>query len=212
MASPNCARSGATDGESTPVIGSLPVDPSRPRYENPTIRQRANIARTGARWSAGAGALAGASGPAPNRGRRPAGAGTSAQDCRLVRSGCAGSRRLPRGLGGHDRGPGTAVAPPHGAPRARTVASRAAGLVNGIAERLGQLVHPFGREEEPRRPHQLLVAQRVVRDALSHDLLLEQSDAVDQTFGPRRASRHVDIDRDDGIDALHHRVIVEDAV
>src|SRR6476661_6939436 len=121
-----------------------------------------------------------------------------------------GARRPPPDFGLPDHGPGAAVAPPREAPRVRTVASRGAGLVNRIAERLGELVHPFGREEKPGRPHQLFVAQRVVRDALSHDLLLEQSNAVDETFGPRRASRYVDIDRDDRVDALDHRVVVED--
>src|SRR5512147_2278418 len=37
------------------------------------------------------------------------------------------------------------------------------------------------------------------------DFFLQLQQAVHQRFGPRRAARHIDIDRDDLIDALHHR-------
>jgi hypothetical protein len=46
---------------------------------------------------------------------------------------------------------------------------------------------------------------------LGHDLLLQHHDAVHEPLRPRRAARHVDVDRDDGVDALHHGVVVEHA-
>src|SRR5262245_32052035 len=70
----------------------------------------------------------------------------------------------PRPVGDHARG--AAVAAPREAPRVSPSASRRAGLVNGIAERLGELVHALRRQEEARRSHQLLVTKRVVGDAL----------------------------------------------
>src|SRR6187402_3777407 len=45
------------------------------------------------------------------------------------------------------------------------------------------------------------------RDAGS-DLLVEADDALDQRLGPRRAARHVDVDREDLVDALEDRVVV----
>src|SRR5947208_15930435 len=73
-----------------------------------------------------------------------------------------------------------AAAPPREAPRVWMRPSRRPCLVNGVPERLGQLVHLLGRQEQPRRADQLLVAEHVVPDALAHDLLLEQPDAVDE--------------------------------
>src|SRR4051812_2661686 len=43
------------------------------------------------------------------------------------------------------------------------------------------------------------------------DLALQLDDAVDERFGPRRATRHEDVHGDDLIDALHERVVVEHA-
>src|SRR4051794_7353554 len=40
------------------------------------------------------------------------------------------------------------------------------------------------------------------------DALLQQHDALDERLGPRRTARHVDVDRDDLIDALGDRVAV----
>src|SRR5262245_50624746 len=48
-------------------------------------------------------------------------------------------------------------------------------------------------------------------ELLLSDLALELHDAVDERLGARRTARHVDVDRHDLIDALHERVIVEDA-
>src|SRR6185369_10315666 len=42
--------------------------------------------------------------------------------------------------------------------------------------------------------------------AIPDHLLLELEDAVDQSFRRRRAAGHVDVDRDDLVDALHHVV------
>src|SRR3954470_24950637 len=41
------------------------------------------------------------------------------------------------------------------------------------------------------------------------DLLLEPDDALDERFRARRAAGHVDVDRDDLVDALQDRVVVE---
>src|ERR1700681_3829425 len=46
---------------------------------------------------------------------------------------------------------------------------------------------------------------------LPGDLLLQLDDRVEQAFGPRRAARQIDVDRDDLVDALHDRVVVEHA-
>ena len=43
------------------------------------------------------------------------------------------------------------------------------------------------------------------------DLLVQREDRVDQHLGPRRAAGQVDVDRDDVVDALHDRVVVEHA-
>src|SRR5260370_26428199 len=43
------------------------------------------------------------------------------------------------------------------------------------------------------------------------DLLLELEDGVENSFGARRAARHVNIDGNDLVAALHDGVIVEDA-
>src|SRR5580700_11543141 len=43
------------------------------------------------------------------------------------------------------------------------------------------------------------------------DLLLNQVDRVEQTVGRRRTAGNVDVDRNDRIDALNDRVVVEDA-
>src|SRR3954454_10597867 len=40
------------------------------------------------------------------------------------------------------------------------------------------------------------------------DALLQQHDALEQRLGPRRAARHVDVDRDHLVDALRHGVAV----
>src|SRR3954464_8323850 len=45
-----------------------------------------------------------------------------------------------------------------------------------------------------------------VGQRLAADLLLQPEDAVEQRFGSRRASRHVDIDGDDLVDALRDAV------
>src|ERR1700754_5084607 len=47
--------------------------------------------------------------------------------------------------------------------------------------------------------------------ALPQDLFLQQSDGVNQLLRTRGASRNVDIDRDDLIDALQYRVVVENS-
>src|SRR5581483_3781239 len=43
---------------------------------------------------------------------------------------------------------------------------------------------------------------------LVEDALLEQHDALEQRFGPRRAARDVHVHRDDLVDSLGHRVAV----
>src|SRR5579884_1322009 len=43
------------------------------------------------------------------------------------------------------------------------------------------------------------------------DLLLNQIDGVQEPIGRRRTPGHIDIDRDDGVDTLYDRVVVEDA-
>ena len=48
----------------------------------------------------------------------------------------------------------------------------------------------------------------VVADALVLDALLQDHDRLEQRFGPRRATGHVHVDRDDLVDALGHRVRV----
>src|SRR5215212_9465181 len=52
--------------------------------------------------------------------------------------------------------------------------------------------------------------KRLTSPALAHvlvlDALLEQHDALEQGLGPGRAARHVDVDGDELVDALRHRV------
>jgi hypothetical protein len=43
------------------------------------------------------------------------------------------------------------------------------------------------------------------------DLLLKQRDGIQQLLGPRRAPGHINVHRDDLIDTLHERVIIEHA-
>src|SRR5205823_9493398 len=47
---------------------------------------------------------------------------------------------------------------------------------------------------------------------LAFDLLLDLEKPLEQSFGPRRAAGHVDVDGDDLVDALAHRVrVLEEA-
>src|SRR4051812_43127807 len=63
-----------------------------------------------------------------------------------------------------------------------------AGLGDGIAERLRDLVDHRRVEEHPGLARELLDAQRGVEHRLALDLLLEHHDAVQQPLGPRRAA------------------------
>src|SRR5437016_13499357 len=56
-----------------------------------------------------------------------------------------------------------------------------------------------------------LIAQGWVGRALLHHFILEHHDAVHQSFGPRWTAGHIHVHRDDGVDTLHHRVVVEHA-
>src|SRR3954447_16217863 len=47
-----------------------------------------------------------------------------------------------------------------------------------------------------------------LRHVLVLDALLQEDDALQQRLGPRRAARHVDVDRDDLVHALGHGVRV----
>ena len=49
-----------------------------------------------------------------------------------------------------------------------------------------------------------------LRELLLRNLPLELDDPVDERFGPRRATGHVHVDRNDLIDALHESIVVED--
>ena len=49
------------------------------------------------------------------------------------------------------------------------------------------------------------------RSPLGLDLLLEKIDSINQLLGPRWTAGNVDIDRDDLIDSLNQRVIIENA-
>jgi hypothetical protein len=49
------------------------------------------------------------------------------------------------------------------------------------------------------------------RVPLRLDLLLQDLEAVEHLLGARRAARHVDVDRDDAVGALHGRVVVVEA-
>ncbi len=66
-----------------------------------------------------------------------------------------------------------------------------------------------GRNSPADRPASPRGARSSV-DALALDLLLQEHDPVHQAFRPRRAARDVDVHRDDRVDPLHHRVVVED--
>src|SRR5215213_5316934 len=82
--------------------------------------------------------------------------------------------------------------------------------MNGITERLAELVDDRRRDVElaPRiRIH--LLANVSICAAFGHDLLLKHPYAVEKTFGARRTAWHVDIDRNDRVDPLHHRIVVE---
>ncbi len=48
------------------------------------------------------------------------------------------------------------------------------------------------------------------RSALRLNLLLEESDRVDQLLGTRRASGNIDIDGNNLVHTLHQRVVIED--
>ena len=52
------------------------------------------------------------------------------------------------------------------------------------------------------------VAAPTLGRVFAHDPLLQQHDALDERLGPRRAAGHVDVDRDDLVDALGDRVRV----
>src|SRR3989440_9441282 len=138
---------------------------------------------------------------------------TAARACRAAKP---SRRAAPRGP--HTRScPRTT--PPRG--RSRRRRSRAgrlrrgsprAKLVDGVPERLGDLVDLLGREPQATLLNRLLVAPwGTVEQRFSLDFLVQQQDAVQQPLGARRTPRHVDIHRDDGVDPLHHRVVVEDA-
>src|SRR6267378_1277410 len=84
------------------------------------------------------------------------------------------------------------------------------GLIYGVSERLTELVDHWRRDVElTRRIGLHLVADSLVGRALVLDLLLEHANAVDETLGARRATRNVHVNRNDRVDSLHHRVIVE---
>src|SRR4029077_12446452 len=56
-----------------------------------------------------------------------------------------------------------------------------------------------------------LVPQCFVFGPLVHHFLLQQQNAVQQSFWTRRTSRYVHVDGDDRVDSLHHSVVVEHA-
>src|SRR5262245_25175360 len=69
----------------------------------------------------------------------------------------------------------------------------------------------LGRLPGPKIERLLLamnVLDRLPSRALSADALLELEEPVDDGFGSRRTTGHVDVDRDDGVDPLHHGVVV----
>ena len=51
-------------------------------------------------------------------------------------------------------------------------------------------------------------AAPALRHVLALDALLQEHDALEERLGPRRAARHVDVDRKDLVDALGHGVAV----
>src|SRR5215212_2336470 len=82
--------------------------------------------------------------------------------------------------------------------------------MNGIAERLTELVDDRRRNVElARRIRIYLLANLLVGASLGHDFLLEHANPIKKSFRARRASGNVDIDGDDRVDSLHHRVVVE---
>src|SRR5215203_244146 len=89
--------------------------------------------------------------------------------------------------------------------------SRRSRLLNRVPEGLAQLIDALWRKKEAGGTDQLLVTQHVVRDGLSFDLLLEQQNPVHEALGSRRTPGDVDIDGNNRVDALNHRVVVEDS-
>src|SRR4051812_29929141 len=76
---------------------------------------------------------------------------------------------------------------------------------------------PLLREKLSEEAALLVIAQlrrsldRVERMALRLDLLLQDLQAVEHLLRPRRATRHVDVDRDDPVCSLHRGVVVVEA-
>ena len=86
-------------------------------------------------------------------------------------------------------------------------------LVDRVAERLGRARRSRAAEctagsWDP-APSRCGATSSAMRSLF--DLLLQHHDAVDQAFGTRRTAGHVDVHRNDRVDALHHRVVVEHA-
>ena len=102
--------------------------------------------------------------------------------------------RLAGALGGRSAWPSASA--PRRSPRP---------AVGGLARRRSVVV---GRHAVDRQP--TTMGSPFQRSAMSSllDALLEQHDALEQGLGPGRAAGHVDVDGDDLVDALGHRVAV----
>src|SRR5207237_10544675 len=83
-------------------------------------------------------------------------------------------------------------------------------LLDGIAGGVGELGGRFGWQPQALLIEWLLVtAPNGVEQRLAFDLLVEEKNTVQQSFRTWRAAGDVDVDRHDRVDALHHRVVVE---
>src|SRR4051794_5532196 len=101
-----------------------------------------------------------------------------------------------------------AHSPPFSQPRIGSQAGP--GLIHGVAERLTELVdHRRRNVELTLRIGLHLIASSFIGRALVLHFFLEHADAVDETLRTGRTSGHININRNDGIDPLHHLIVVE---
>src|SRR5207244_10626073 len=84
------------------------------------------------------------------------------------------------------------------------------GLVYGVAERLTELVDHRGRDVQLTRGIRFhFIAGSFVSRAFVLHFFLEHTNTVEQTFWPWWTTRDINVHGDDGVDSLHHCVVVE---
>src|SRR6185503_5526307 len=84
--------------------------------------------------------------------------------------------------------------------------------MNGVPKRLRHFVdRSWGDVQLAFRVWLHLVAQRRIAHALAGHFALEHHNPVHEAFGTWRTAGYVDVHRDDAVDALYDRVVVEHA-